>query len=179
VYLSLLQTVQHLDAFNQQIEGLLQHARGISEGVTYIDAVTLETTILALNASIEAKRAGEAGKGFSVVASDVQKLSQDTSKYAQNIGHLAQSINESLDKVYGKLKNIREKIQGDLKGVSEAQSNMTEIESIANLHADNNRFLNTSVEHFSRAYQEVGQAIDTLANQISTMHQLLSKYKFN
>lgn len=48
--------------------------------------------ILALNASIEAARVGEAGKGFSVVATEVQKLSETSSEVNRGINEIVADI---------------------------------------------------------------------------------------
>ncbi len=50
-----------------------------------INDIGLNIKILAINAAVEAARAGEHGKGFSVIAREVQKLSENTTNSADKI----------------------------------------------------------------------------------------------
>lgn len=57
---------------------LRDEADEIGEVVALIDAIAQATTMLALNAGIEAARAGSAGEGFAVVAREVKSLAHQT-----------------------------------------------------------------------------------------------------
>ncbi|WP_378953420.1 methyl-accepting chemotaxis protein [Pelosinus sp. sgz500959] len=74
-----------------RIDALTQVAKEIDSFLSTISAISDQTNLLALNASIEAARAGEHGRGFSVVAQEIQKLS-DASQLAASsaFGLLAQ-----------------------------------------------------------------------------------------
>jgi methyl-accepting chemotaxis protein len=79
-----------------QILALEQNAARIEEITELIRDIADQTDLLALNASIEAARAGEFGRGFSVVAVEVQKLSDRSSRAATEIAALARSTMETV-----------------------------------------------------------------------------------
>jgi len=70
---------------SEVIEELNRNSIEINEITTVIGGIAEQTTLLALNASIEAARAGVQGKGFSVVAKETGKLAEQSKQSAQMI----------------------------------------------------------------------------------------------
>ncbi|RDU22055.1 methyl-accepting chemotaxis protein [Anaerosacchariphilus polymeriproducens] len=66
----------------------------INSIVNLIGDIADETTLLSLNASIEAARSGEAGRGFAVVADQIGKLAVSSTEAVEKITKLTSEINE-------------------------------------------------------------------------------------
>jgi len=81
-----------LASADETVQRLAQSAARIGEVVTLIQSVARQTSLLALNASIEAARAGDAGQGFAVVASGVKKLSAQTAQATEDIAEQVKDI---------------------------------------------------------------------------------------
>lgn len=64
---------------------LEQSSAEIGEIISVIDGFAFQTSLLALNAGIEAARAGDAGLGFAVVASEVRALAQRSADAAHDV----------------------------------------------------------------------------------------------
>lgn len=64
----------------------------INELTESIRAISSQTSLLALNASIEAARAGEAGKGFAVVATEIGNLANQTSQTVEDIDAIIKEV---------------------------------------------------------------------------------------
>ena len=63
-----------------------------------IAEIASQTSLLALNASIEAARAGDAGRGFAVVADQIGKLATDSAQAVVNAKELISKTVEEVDK---------------------------------------------------------------------------------
>ena len=70
---------------SKSIDDIILKTDGIKKILNTIVDISEETTLLALNASIEAARAGDAGRGFAVVASQISKLSDQTKDASEQI----------------------------------------------------------------------------------------------
>ncbi|MFF3924454.1 methyl-accepting chemotaxis protein [Paenibacillus lactis] len=77
-----------------QAEELVRHAGRISSITGTITELANQSSLLAMNASIEAAHAGEHGRGFQVVAGEVQSLAKQTRKLAGDISELLEHIQQ-------------------------------------------------------------------------------------
>ncbi len=76
-----------------------QSTANIQSIIELISNITKQTSLLALNASIESARAGEAGKGFAVVAQEISNLSSQAQKATSNITDVINNIYIELSSV--------------------------------------------------------------------------------
>ncbi|MBN2531280.1 MAG: hypothetical protein JXB88_00235 [Spirochaetales bacterium] len=71
----------------------------INDMVEIIKDIANKTSILSINASIEAARSAKASSGFSVIASEIRELSKETLISAKNVEKAAREIKDFLDSI--------------------------------------------------------------------------------
>lgn len=99
----LQQSVDHMlhirtqnDHHEKTIVELHQAVEDIHHVVTNIKNISNQTSLLALNANIEASRAGRSGRGFAVVAEEVGKLALESEHAANQITKTISSMAENI-----------------------------------------------------------------------------------
>lgn len=80
-----------------QIAEMVELLKQTNKGLDFSKQIANTTKLLGLNAMIEAARAGDAGRGFSVVANEIQRLSEETKKKAEEIQELIENVTQKTD----------------------------------------------------------------------------------
>lgn len=142
------QTTTQANEVFRMLEQRMQEIHGVTE---QLNSISASTTMLALNASIEAARAGQAGAGFAVVASKVQELAVDSNRCSAQVADVVRAMQEqiqettvqlgesvqAIDASFGALEGLQGGFDrltqqfGSLYGnIEEQNSNVSQVEAI-------------------------------------------------
>lgn len=84
---------------SERLKELDHHIKEMNSIIDLISDITSQTSLLALNASIEAARAGDAGRGFSVVASEISHMAGQTSEATEHITDIINNFAATITEV--------------------------------------------------------------------------------
>jgi methyl-accepting chemotaxis protein len=100
-----------IGVFAQDITKLSTELQEIKDITEIIESISEQTNLLALNASIEAARASSNGQGFSVIAIEVQNLSEKTQNALNEINLKIDAFSEFVQQLGVKIRANSQKIQ--------------------------------------------------------------------
>lgn len=101
------QGIEIIDQLNKRAKDTQEVTKAVIEGISklndesntieniveVISSISDQTSLLSLNASIEAARAGDSGKGFAVVADEIRKLADESMQAVSRISDIITRIN--------------------------------------------------------------------------------------
>ena len=115
----------------QTVDRLRESSAAIGNVVNLIAQIARQTTLLALNSTIEAARAGAAGKGFAVVATEVKALAVQTQHATEEITRKIETLRndaagsaDAVDRISQSIEAIRPVFE-HVNGAVEAQNRTT------------------------------------------------------
>ncbi len=153
-----------MDNTNKVFSILEEQMGEISGVIQELNKIASSTTMLALNASIEAARAGKMGAGFAVVATKVQQLAVDSNSCSQRVAEVLSAMQEQVLETTEKLQGSTEAIGGSLTSLDELQSDFDSLTS---------RFENLymNIENQNETIHRVDCVFDELKEKIAVMNE--------
>jgi len=152
-----------VDNFNHSFEQ-------IKNIIFMVQEIANQTKLLSLNASIEAARAGEQGLGFTVVAKEVQKLSDDTRLSVNKITDLIKVSKEYTVEVIASIQEVN-----TLVAAGHKESNDTRVvfdNIIESMESNMNEI--GQVEHEIRSLVGVIEEIGSATNKVAVSAETLN-----
>lgn len=137
------------DAVLARLDTLGKDMADLRQSAMQIKQLSRRTTMVALNASVEASRAGERGSGFAVVADEVQQLANQCGQVAQHMMARTSAVEEGVTSI--RLTNATQDRSDDcLRSQAEAAARVV----VADLLGDLSQLSRTS-----RELQAAGTAV--------------------
>jgi methyl-accepting chemotaxis protein len=121
---------QASDETKNAILSLQISSSGVAKVAELIASIATQTSVLALNANIEAARAGVHGKGFAVVASEVRKLAEQTAAATSEIQAKVTAIGADTSTAITAINSISSQTE-DLSGLSHQMASAAEEQRLA------------------------------------------------
>ena len=116
---------------SKRIKRLGESSQEIGEIVQLISDIADRTSILALNASIQAAMAGDAGQGFAVVAEEVERLAERSNDATKQIATLVKAIQtETSDAITDMEESTREVVAGS-QLATQAGTTLSQIDAVS------------------------------------------------
>lgn len=174
----------NLKSLNESIEKIKNTNSKINSITSSISGIAKKTSLLSINASIEATHAGEFGQGFSVVSNEISKLSRNSSISAREIDKINAEVLFNLTEViekFDELSNIMSDIiemdhsfQKKLSTYHDLVlilvSNLENIEKMT-MHAISNLSqIKSEITQQKEKYQSFRKMITNLVNGITNIH---------
>ena len=170
----------------ESMNRITETSKKIENIIAEIESIASQTNLLSLNASIEAARAGEAGRGFAVVADEIRNLADQSAKSAVDTREL---VSNTLFEIEQGSK-IAFKTADVLDGVVNA---IQQIAQTNNVLADNSKDQAYAVEQADEGIARISEVVQSnsaaaeessatsqeLSAQAMSMHELVSRFKFN
>lgn len=168
------QTIDISLELQKDMDKLLQILEYISDVIAGINAISLQTNLLSLNASIEATRLGEAGKGFAVVAEEIGTLAGETQKLTSNMEQFVETIKEASEKSVQSASNTVESLEAMSKKINYVWDlNRESQQSVARV--------NDSIRSIAEVSENISSSMNEMENQLrnstSFMNQVSADLK--
>lgn len=145
------------------IQSMEAASKKIGAIITAINEIADQTSLLSLNASIEAARAGDSGRGFAVVAEEIRKLADQSVDSANQIKLIVDDINVKTKDTVGVARKAENIIASQEDSLNKTVSVFNLIETQVGGLASNIEIIKSSVEDITGAKNETLMSIQNIS----------------
>lgn len=181
----IVESNEHMKKNTEAMDNIRVASDKIAEIISSIEEIADQTSLLALNASIEAAKAGDNGRGFAVVATQVGVLADQSSEAARNTKDLIQNALLAVDEGMQLANSTAESLLAVVDHVKVVNSSMSEI-----AEASDNQALAVSqiteginqiagvIESNSATSEESAASSQELSSQADMLKELVGRFQY-
>lgn len=166
-----------------KLETLDQYIEEMHSIVELINGITSQTTLLALNASIEAARAGDAGRGFAVVATQITEMATQTKDATIHIKDLIGNVSGAITEVVDVVHDMIAAINDEKQSTENTAGNFSHIQDNTYMIRNSIKQLNVNISELKMANEQIVEAIETISaiseEVTSHAHETMSAQEAN
>ena len=148
----------------KRIKRLGESSQEIAEIVELIGDIGDRTSILALNASIQAAMAGEAGRGFAIVADEVERLADRATEATKRAGVLVKATQTEAAEVMAAMEDTTREVINRSNIANEAGVALSEIQTVSNRLAELIQAISDAAQQQARGSEQVAKSMTEMSS---------------
>jgi methyl-accepting chemotaxis protein len=148
----------------KRIKRLGESSQEIGEIVELIGDIGDRTSILALNASIQAAMAGEAGRGFAIVADEVERLADRATEATKRAGLLVKATQTEVAEVMAAMEDTTREVVNRSNIANEAGVALAEIQTVSNRLAELIQAISDAAHQQARGSEQVAKSMNEMSS---------------
>ena len=179
---------------------LSEHTQQIGDIIKTVNDIASQSSLLALNASIEASRAGENGKGFAVLATEIRNLAQQSKQATAQIKVILNDIQDATQATVALTQEGNKQVESGVNLTKQAGDTIQQLHDQVGQNANTASQIvghmeqqNAGIDQLVAAMQQINQAaqqnvdsaqqtqkaIHSLSGLVEEMQQMVATYKVN
>jgi methyl-accepting chemotaxis protein len=148
----------------KRIKRLGESSQEIGEIVELIGDIGDRTSILALNASIQAATAGEAGRGFAIVADEVERLADRATEATKRASILVKATQTETAEVMTAMEDTTREVINRSNIANEAGVALSEIQTVSNRLAELIQAISDAAQQQARGSEQVAKSMNEMSS---------------
>lgn len=146
-----------------KLNELEHHIKDMNSIIVLISDITSQTSLLSLNASIEAARAGDAGRGFAVVAGEISHMANQTSEATEHITDIINNFSNTITDVVRVINHMIDGINGEKDSTSNTAKIFDQIRGNSSSVREQLNGLSDNIEKLKNANNAISDSIQTIS----------------
>ncbi len=155
---------EQVETTAERLERLSASSREIGKITKVINDIAERTSILAINASIQASEAGDAGRGFAVVAEEVERLADRSVLASGQITRLVRTIQEETVEVIRSMESTSDEVARGSMLAQEAGDRLNEIEGVSTQLSDLINSISQAAQQQARGSEAIAKSMNDIAD---------------
>lgn len=152
-----------------------ESSKQISEIVELLADISENTSILALNATVQAAKAGEAGKGFKIVADSIQELADKAGEATRRVGALISDVQTNIQAAEAAVNKTTSEVSSGADLSEKASESLNQMTEVSNTLAVIVRSISEDAKRNAQVSKEIANKMNQILHKTEENKQSTQK----
>ncbi|MDR1899806.1 MAG: methyl-accepting chemotaxis protein [Treponema sp.] len=166
-----------LKNLTEELGRIAEQSAFLEEANAALVNIAAQTSILAMNAAIEAAHAGEAGKGFAVVAGEVRGLAESSNKESTSISQEIKNMRDGIERIRQVSAETVETMGDMFREVTNMQGSFNSVSSAVEAQASNGARILSALSALRDTAAQVKTGSGEIERESGSIHDIVESLK--